>query len=207
MIPNRQIIMFSPPCGALRPGTLDVLRPQPPQSYLLLSKYESSYFHTWLHSHQKPTRDHPSSVSKSSSLIQPTSQRCPHTLSPNCCMSHPHGYKILLCHYKTQTTLGLVYVDGLRMWEPLPRKSGIYFLLLHSLKSQSENHDAAYTPQAYDSDNIFKIISYPHRCTYYIHHSWNSCTFVVFPIICQSLCIYLTLEFALASQFPSNFES
>ena len=52
------------PHDASRPGTLDILWLWSPHSSVLISEDESSYFHTWLCSHQKPTWGHPSGVTK-----------------------------------------------------------------------------------------------------------------------------------------------
>ena len=97
-LPSIQIILLYPHRVASRPGPLNFLRPRSPHPYLLLSEDESSYFRIWLRSHQKPTQGYPSGVPKYSSLLQPTSQRCPHTLSPSYLMSHPCGCKTLRCN-------------------------------------------------------------------------------------------------------------
>ena len=65
LLSSRQIILLSPPRSASRLGPLDVLWPWTPHSYLLLSEDESSYFHTWLLSHQKATWIHLSGIPES----------------------------------------------------------------------------------------------------------------------------------------------
>ena len=102
---------------------------------------------------------------------------------------------------------------ALYMWKVYVRESLSHVIqaytssLYKALDTRSENHDAAYTPQAYNGYNILYVISYTHHCAYSIHLLWDPCYSVVLTIICQYLYISVALDFALTSQLTSNSES
>ena len=79
--------------------------------------------------------------------------------------------------------------------------------LYTDLGIKTENHDTTYTLQPYDGGSILQVLSYPHRCAYYLHLSWHSCSSVVLTIICQPLRIYVALDLALDQKFTLNCET